>query len=101
MLFVVLLEALVFVVDHNFGVKTQNSNFNTFHEKHFSLGWVAAVSFTIHHHASVTAPISMEQKEEDGFLVLGLAFEGEFQGHGQVPRVAIAPSRAHILSNFV
>ena len=43
----------------------------------------------------------MEQKEEDGFLVLALVFEGEIQGHSQVPRVAIVPREAHIITLIV
>ena len=70
LLFVVLFEGLMFVFKQNFLLKSQNPNHFTFHEKHFSLGWVAAVSFTIHHYSSFAFKISFEQKEDDGFLVM-------------------------------
>ena len=97
----VVFEALVFVQNLNFRVKSQDPNFSTFHEKHLSLVWVAAVSLTVQHHASSTLIISMEQKEEDRFLVLGLVFESELQRHSQVPRVAIVPREVHPLAHVL
>ena len=49
-LLIVELEALVFVVEHNILLKSEDPKFSTFLKKHFSLIWVAAVSFTIHNH---------------------------------------------------
>ena len=97
----VVFEALVFVQNHNFRVNSQNLDLFAFHEKHLSLLWVAAVSFSIHHHASCTVVIFIEQNEEDRFLVFDWVLEGEFQGLGQLPRVAIVATRPHLLAHVV